>query len=97
MGGHLVHLLHWLGEETEKGGAFAGVGIVAGRILGCATNPVMHPSELCETKGLGEDALGQCPDVFDPERLIVVLFVGAVFGAVAIVVGYLVAGGHSSE
>lgn len=97
MGGHLVHLVHWLHAETEKGGAFAGVGIVLGLILGYAMNPVMHPSEVCESQGIGEDALGNCPDVLDGERLILVLVVALIFGAVGIVVGYIATGGESAE
>jgi hypothetical protein len=98
MGGHLVHLVHFLLHETEKGGPFAAVGIVLGLIIGYASNsPVMHPSEPCQRFGIGRDVIGQCPNVLDAERLLHVLFVGAVFGLAAIVVGYLAVGDKSAE
>lgn len=92
MGGHLVHLFHWLHEETEKGGIAAAVGIVIGLIVGYNAKPIMHPSDVCLQLGIGRNPLGHCPDVFDGERVFFVLMFGVVFGLVAILAVWLVTG-----
>jgi len=93
MGGHLVHLVHWLHDEKEKGGVFGTVGIVVGLIVGyLSVRPVMHPTALCAATGSGRDVFGKCPDVLDVERLVSILVFGVVFGLVAILIGWLATG-----
>jgi hypothetical protein len=82
MGGHLVHLIHWLTEEAERG-PLAVAGIVLGAILGTRVQPLMAPTEGCTSFGIGRDALGHCPDVFSFEGLLAVLFVAAIGAFIA--------------
>ncbi|MCW2983642.1 MAG: hypothetical protein JWR63_1212 [Conexibacter sp.] len=96
MGGHLAHLLHVLSEEVEHGGPVAVIGMIAGAVAGNSLQPVMHPAVLCESSGLGKDALGQCPSMFDFDGLLVVLLCAALGAAVAIAIVWVVSQGKDS-
>jgi hypothetical protein len=95
-GSHLVHLLHWLHEETEHGGPLAIAGIIVGFVIGYAAEPLWQPTDACLSRGIGKDLLGQCPDVFNGEALLVVLAAGAACGAVGALIGWLVAQGRQT-
>ncbi|MDQ1683640.1 MAG: hypothetical protein QOC82_377 [Frankiaceae bacterium] len=97
MGGHLVHLLRSLNEELERGGAWAGVGIVIGLIVGYAVKPIWHASDVCVSTGIGRDVLGHCPNVLDGERVLFVIAAGVVFGIVAMVVRSLFTGTQADK
>jgi hypothetical protein len=86
MGGHLLHLLRTINEEIEHGGAWAGVAVVIGLIVGYAVKPIWHASDVCVSTGIGRDVLGHCPNVLDGERVLFVLAAGVVFGIVALIV-----------
>ena len=94
MGGHLVHLLRSLYEEIERGGPWVAVAVVIGLIVGYVAKPFLHASDVCVSTGYGRDALGHCPNVFDGERLLVVLLFGVIFGVVAMIVRSLFTGGE---
>lgn len=97
VGGHLLHLVHWLHAESEYGGPLAIVGILAGLVIGYTQFPVLHPAELCTAEGIGRDAFGNCPDFIDFERLFEVLTLGLLLGFFGLVLGYIVRGGKSAE
>lgn len=96
MGGHLVHLLHWIADEAEHGGPFAVMGIVLGAIVGYLIDPIMQPSEVCESNGLGKDTLGNCPDLFTPEALVVMLGCAAALGAIGWFISWAAARGNTA-
>lgn len=91
MGGHLVHLLRSIGELIERGGAWAGAGVVIGFIVGYATKPIVHESDVCVSTNIYRDATGHCPNVFDGERLLFVLAAALVFGILAAIIRSLFA------
>ena len=97
MGGHAVHLAHLLEELTEKGGPLAVIGVVVGAILGLVTHPVMQPGALCESTGIGSNALGVCPDVLDFENVVLILGFAVFCGAVGAVLGLIFTSGKPSE
>ncbi|MDQ1699952.1 MAG: hypothetical protein QOG34_1815 [Frankiaceae bacterium] len=97
MGGHLVHLLRLLQEEMEHGGAWAGVGIVIGLVVGYAAKPIWHASDVCVSTGIGRDVFGHCPNVLDGERVLFVIAAGVVFGLLAIGARHLFAGTQSDK
>ena len=97
MGSHLVHLTHWLMEETENGGPLAIAGIVLGGIIGLLTNPLMQTSDVCESTGIGRDAFGHCPKTFSVEALVIVLAIAAACGAVGAFIGWAAAQGKPQQ
>jgi hypothetical protein len=95
----LVHMMHWMHEETEKGGPFAFVGIILGLFWGYhVAGPPAYSSDTCPPFSPNGRSSFLCAHTeFAPERLFTIVFFGLLFGGVGTLIAWLIAQGSKSS